>query len=226
MKLLKKEPHENVRQYAYRVLLYNITRLELLPGAVLSENELSSAMGISRTPVREALIELSKMSLVDIIPQRGSYVTKIDYSLIEDARFIRLVIEKSIIREVSEKVTPKHLLLLELNIEEEKEALKNEDHELFMELDNRFHEILYSIAGRERVYSFIKPQLVHFDRLRALTIKTTPRDQTLEDHIQILKALKDKDLALATNSLEQHLTRHKEERQELETMYPEFFITN
>ena len=61
MKLLDKLPEENARTYAVRVLMDNIIRLELAPGSAVSENELSVLMNLSRTPVREALIELSKI---------------------------------------------------------------------------------------------------------------------------------------------------------------------
>ena len=85
MELLDRQPSENARSYALRVLLHNIITLELAPGSAVSENELSLVLKLSRTPVREALIELSKMGLVDIQPQRGSYIAKIDYELVEES---------------------------------------------------------------------------------------------------------------------------------------------
>ena len=75
MILLERNKSENARAYALRVLNYNIVTLELEPGTLVSENDISAALGLSRTPVREALIELSKNHLVDIIPQTGSYVS-------------------------------------------------------------------------------------------------------------------------------------------------------
>lgn len=98
MKILERQPSEKARSYAIRVLLYNITALELPPGSSVSENEVSSVMNISRTPVREALIELSRMDLVDILPKRGSFISKIDYGLIEESRFMRLVLETAIVK--------------------------------------------------------------------------------------------------------------------------------
>ena len=100
MKLLDKLPEENARTYAVRVLMDNIIRLELAPGSAVSENELSVLMNLSRTPVREALIELSKLELVEILPKRGSYITRIDYDLIEESRFMRLTLEAAVLRQV------------------------------------------------------------------------------------------------------------------------------
>ena len=98
MKLLEKLPGENARTYAVRVLMDNIIRLELAPGSSVSENELSVRMNLSRTPVREALIELSKLELVEILPKRGSYITRIDYDLIEESRFMRLTLEAAVLK--------------------------------------------------------------------------------------------------------------------------------
>ena len=98
MKILPRLSHENARAYAVRVLLYNIVNLELVPGSSISENELSIALSLSRTPIREALIELSRLELVEILPQRGSYVSKISYEQIEESRFIRLVMETAVLK--------------------------------------------------------------------------------------------------------------------------------
>ena len=98
MVILQKERSENSRSYAVRVLLYNIIHLELQPGTAVSENELSTTLSLSRTPVREALIELNRIGLVEILPQRGSYISKIDYNIVEESRFLRLVTENAILK--------------------------------------------------------------------------------------------------------------------------------
>ena len=119
MELLDRQPSENARSYALRVLLHNIITLELAPGSAVSENELSQILKLSRTPVREALIELSKMGLVDIQPQRGSYIAKIDYELVEESRFMRLVLENAVLALVCEGISPEHEEMLRANMEEE-----------------------------------------------------------------------------------------------------------
>ena len=76
MKILPRLSHENARAYAVRVLLYNIVNLELVPGSSISENELSIALSLSRTPIREALIELSRLELVEILHNVGAMSQK------------------------------------------------------------------------------------------------------------------------------------------------------
>ena len=89
MYLTERLPRETGRDYALRMLKDNIVRLELKPGSLVSENELAAEMGLSRTPVREALIELSKVKIVEIYPQRGSAIARIDCHMVEEAKFMR-----------------------------------------------------------------------------------------------------------------------------------------
>ena len=142
MELLDRQPSENARSYALRVLLHNIITLELAPGSAVSENELSQILKLSRTPVREALIELSKMGLVDIQPQRGSYIAKIDYELVEESRFMRLVLENAVLALVCEGISPEHEEMLRANMEEETRHLEAGDYTRLFELDTDFHRLL------------------------------------------------------------------------------------
>lgn len=74
--LREKAPHETVREYAYRVLYQNIMTLKLPPGTAMSEQELSGVLNVSRTPVREAFIRLAEKGLLEVLPQRGTFVSK------------------------------------------------------------------------------------------------------------------------------------------------------
>lgn len=113
MRILARRLRETGRDYALRNLKDNIIHLELKPGSMVSENELAAQMGLSRTPVREALMELSKVRLVDVYPQRGSAVALIDYDLVEEARFMRSVMECAVVELVCRMATPEDMLALE-----------------------------------------------------------------------------------------------------------------
>ena len=96
MKIEEKRHGETARQYAYRTLRENIISLDLEPGAPFNDVEMSQMIGISRTPVREAVIQLSEESrIIEIFPQRGMRIALIDVELVEEARFLRLVLEKA-----------------------------------------------------------------------------------------------------------------------------------
>jgi DNA-binding GntR family transcriptional regulator len=93
-----------------------ILRLNLKPGEVLSENELSLKLGVSRTPVREAFIRLSEEGLVDIFPQRGTIVAPIRMSEIKEAQFLREILETAIVRRAAENIQPNFLQRIEVNL--------------------------------------------------------------------------------------------------------------
>ena len=224
MKVLDRLSAENARTYALRVLQYNIINLELVPGSAVSENELSAILQLSRTPVREALIELSKVGLVEIQPQRGSYIAKIDYELIEESRFMRLVLENAVLKLACESISREYMDKLRENLRMEDNILKEEKAERLFELDNEFHKLLFHSVDKARTYEIIRAQMVHFDRLRALSLKTVKPDKTVEDHENILYAIERRDAELAEMLMTRHLTRHRVEKSELVKAYPEYFV--
>lgn len=220
----KKEKMENARSYALRLLTQNIISLELPPGSSVSENEISSQIQVSRTPVREALIELSKMGLIEIIPQRGSYVTKIDYALIEDSRFIRLALEDAIVKLACAQIDDTYIRQLEENLQRQKECIDSEDMLRFLEHDNEFHKLIFYSVGKEYAYEFLKPQMVHFDRLRTLTLKSLKYQKNYEDHENLLYAIKRKDAELAGMIITRHLERLNFDKQALMEKYSDYFV--
>lgn len=224
MKILEKTSSENARTYAVRVLLFNIINLELPPGSSISENELSSELSISRTPVREALIELSRMNLVEILPQRGSYVSKIDYNSIEESRFVRLVVENAVVKLACQGIEEKYIKSLEDNIKLQIKSYEQGNAEDFLNLDNDFHKIIFKSVNKKWSYKIIKEQMVHFDRLRTLSAKAGKNKFTISDHEDILYAIKRKDAELAEMLMTRHLTRHRLEKTELLELYPDYFI--
>ncbi len=116
MKLLERLPRESGGEYALRTIKENIISLDLAPGSQISENELATEMGLSRTPVREALIELSKVKIVDIQPQKKSTIPLIDYDMVEESRFMRDLLECAVAELDCEMASPADLERLDENI--------------------------------------------------------------------------------------------------------------
>ena len=98
-----KEPGENGRKYAYRVLYNGIMSLDFPPGMLLVDAELSQALQISRTPIREAIVSLVESKLVEVYPQRSSCVSRLNLDAIEEGVFLRYNIERAILREAIRK---------------------------------------------------------------------------------------------------------------------------
>lgn len=229
MKIEKKLPGENARMYAHRIILDNIINLELPPGSAISENDLSVSLNLSRTPVREALIEMTRLDLVKIYPQKGSFVSKIDYDLIEESKFIRLSLELAALRLLCEQGIPADVLaLFHKNLEAQRRYVQNPGvYNTMLELDNEFHKLIFQAVNKQRTYEFIRTQMVHFDRLRVLAyrmLKTEKNEQTLNDHENIMYAMEKRDAELAEMVMSRHLTRHLFDKNELDRICPDYFV--
>ena len=172
MRIDERRYAETARDYARRVLKDNIVSMELEPGAMVSENELAAQMGLSRTPVREALMDLAKCRVVDVLPQRGSRIALIDYDLVDEARFAREVLETAILDQVCQRATAADISQLRQNIRLQMMSQEPgmEESLSMMELDDAFHEMLYRIARRENIFAMLGSMTIHFDRVRSLAL--------------------------------------------------------
>ncbi len=103
---LPREKHESARVWCYRVLLRNIVHLNLPPGSCLLESEVRQRLDVSRTPVREALMQLAQEGFVTIVPQKGTYVTRIDMKQVLELRYIRGCVESKTAAEAARRMTP------------------------------------------------------------------------------------------------------------------------
>ncbi len=225
MHLTRREPRETGREYALRTLKDNIIRLELAPGTMLSENELAAQMDLSRTPVREALVELSKVDIVEIYPQRGSAIAKIDYDLVEEARFMRLVLEKAVVEQVCALAGPEDVQRLRRNLRLYRDYIDAGDSDAGLDTDNNFHRILFQIARKERIFGLIRNMSIHFDRVRRLSLSAVKDTKVLRDHTAIVDAVEAGDAQAAIALVEEHLTRYQYDAKTLKETYPDYFKT-
>jgi DNA-binding GntR family transcriptional regulator len=190
---------------------------------VVSENELSSQLELSRTPVREALIELSKSGIVEILPQRGSRIALIDYTLIDEFQFLRKVLETAVVELDCEVATQDDILVLEHNLNQQEFYLKNSSPARLLETDDSFHRELFRICNKMQIHNMISSMSTHFDRVREMSLSTVKDIKIVQDHRTVLDAIKagDKDLAKAT--MEKHLSRYKLDEEVIRGKYPHFF---
>ena len=213
MHLLERQPRESGRDYALRTIKENIISLELAPGSPVSENELSAAMGLSRTPVREALIELSKVKIVEISPQKRSIVAPIDYNLVEESRFMRNVLECAVAELDCEMAAPEDLERLS----------ENSPPEALMALDDQFHEILFEIAQKTQVYALTRNISIHFDRVRRMSLESVKDLKIVQDHAQILDAIRSRTADRARYLMQTHLGRYRIDAAAIREKYPQYF---
>jgi len=223
MRLTPRTARETGREYALRTIKDNIIRLELAPGSYISENELAAEMGLSRTPVREALIDLAKVKIIEIAPQKRSVVAYINYDMVEDARFIRNVLETAVVELVCTLRTEQDLEKLEENVKLQRFHLEQANYGGIMELDNRFHEILFEIAQKPQAYAMIQHIAIHFDRVRSMALSSVKDIKIVEDHARIVEALRNRDAEAARTVMDKHLNRYKFDEQAIRETYPMYF---
>lgn len=224
MKVTSKLKTETARDYAFRSIKDNIISVVLEPGSIVSESEIAQELGLSRTPVREALIELSKVDFVEILPQRGSMISKIDYRIIEESRFFRLVLERAIAEEACDYATQEDILELENNVRLQGIYLIQNDPDKMMQLDNDFHRLLYRAARKAFIHKLIKDTTVHFDRVRRLSYNDINMDTIVMDHTRIVDAIKARDKALVNQMVTAHLTRYKVDEELIRKKYGHFLV--
>lgn len=176
----------------------------LPPGTRLSEQEIAAAYGMSRQPVREAFIKLGAERLVEIRPQRGTYVRKINLRDVTHSQFVREAVEADIARAAARTAGADWVDLLHDQIGEQTRRL-SEGGEVFVKLDDQFHQTLAAAAGLAGVWSHIQPIKMHMDRVRHLTAEEFPLDHLIEQHRAVAEAVAAGDEAAAEASIRAHL---------------------
>lgn len=223
MVLTERYPHERGRDYAKRVIRDKIISLELEPGAVISDRELASWMNLSRTPVREALLDLAKVKIVEIYPQRGSVVAPIDYNLVEEAQFVRSVLEVAVVQLACERATQEQLEQLKESVALQEFYYQHGSSDRLLEMDDEFHRLLFQIAGRMQAYEMMQSITVHFDRVRSLAVTAVKEHLWMSDHRNICEAVAAHDQEAARQLMEKHLNRYKVDETALREQYPQYF---
>ncbi|MCD7739200.1 MAG: GntR family transcriptional regulator [Lachnospiraceae bacterium] len=222
MQISEKLPRETGRDYALRTLKANIISLELAPGSRVSENELAAQMGLSRTPVREALIELSKVNIIEIHPQKRSTISLIDYDLVEESRFLRNAVEPEIAELACRMATPDDILRLKENIRLQHFYLENFSAGRLLSLDNEFHQTLFEVAGKQQIFALIQNLSIHFDRVRSLALFSVSDLKIIQDHEKIVEAISEKDVTAAREIMKLHLNRYKIDAVQIREKYPQY----
>ncbi len=191
-----------------RQLKASIIAMELPPGMRLSETEIALKFGVSRQPVREAMIALARAELVTILPQRGTVVVKISADRMMQARFIREQIEAGVARRASETPLPESdRAALDDLIRRQADALARNDIDGFKEADERFHRRLSQVAGLELAWQAIGDIKAHLDRVCHLTLKDAASMRPLiGQHQAILDAVLAGDADAAEAAMRHHLT--------------------
>jgi DNA-binding GntR family transcriptional regulator len=207
-----------------RELRRAIIDLELPPGTRLSEQELASRLGVSRQPVREALISLAKTRLVEILPQRGTSVVKISVEKMMEARFVREAIEVAVVRRACEAFERDARQRIEALLDIQREAATEGDHNSFRRYDEMFHMTLCAGAGCPMAWRTVEDIKAHMDRVCLLTLPGSEAMLPLVvQHRAIIAAVDAQDPDRAEEAMRHHLSAILRALPRVEAEHPDLF---
>ncbi|RRJ64866.1 GntR family transcriptional regulator [Paenibacillus oralis] len=197
----------SIKDEIMKSLKTEILTLELKPGAILSETALSERFRISRTPLRDVLKQLSLESYIDIYPKKGNLVSFIDLESVEQIIYLRSVLEKEIIKDLSSHLPLKGVHELREILDKQQAVIDgDEDSERFLGLDDAFHQALFRLAGREFLWNLIQQSNVHYARYRRLhMLRKEKLVEIHTEHQTILEFMMHKELDKLDELIDHHL---------------------
>ena len=182
----------------YDALKEDILALRLEPGSKMSEASVAEKYGVSRSPIRKVFNKLESENLLTVLPQKGTFVSLMDFQYITDMIYTRTCVEKQILREIAERHDEAFLQKLERNIAEQKHIIhEGRGAKDFYNADSRFHGMCFAYLDHTAIWELIQNMNVHYTRFRMLDIVSEKRFEILvkehEDILALLRAANDPD---------------------------------
>jgi len=202
---------KSLREEVYESLKKSILHGKLKAGQRLIEETLAHQIGISRTPVREAFHKLERDDLVTRLPKGGFAVREFTKEDVEEIFGIRTALESYAAYLATQHIGPEKVSVLEKKIQESEKALENGDDEKVVQLHTEFHDLLYKSCKSNKLIEMINNFRDYFYRYRPALLRTEKniRD-SIEDHRQMLEAMKKKNPRLVERLVRNHLRKGME----------------
>lgn len=214
----------STRDVVYVTLKQLILSLKLPPGTAISEKEIALEFQVSRTPVRESFVRLAQEGLLEVYPQRGTYVSLIQVDLVEEARFMREQLERAVIRLACEHFPDQEMILLEQNLTQQQACLLQPDDERMFQLDEEFHSTLFAGCNKSKTWTVIQQMNVHLNRSRMLRLSSDHQwDHLIHQHRSMVEAIQQHDAKTAERIMEEHLHLTVTDLAILQDTYPSYF---
>jgi DNA-binding GntR family transcriptional regulator len=204
----------SLSQQAYEQIKHKIVSLELPPGSVILEVELQADLGLGRTPIREALRQLSLEKLVTIVPRRGMFVTDIGVMDLQHLCEVRLELETLAVRLAAQRGAQEHWQRMEAVLADLSSEVTSVDNQVLITIDQTCHELIYEAAGNE----FLRDTLITMYALSLrlwyfVLSRIGDMRRAVLEHVTILNALKAGDAGLAAHLMDEHIKTFQEEIQ-------------
>ncbi|MFN5995518.1 MAG: GntR family transcriptional regulator [Paracoccaceae bacterium] len=211
-------------QRVYQSLKHAILTLAFRPGDIIRKPEICDRLGVSRSPVADAVARLASDGLVDVVPQAGTFVTRLSMTDIREGAFIREAIEVAAAELVAQMITEDQLRDLRRNLRMQEALAADGDRQGFMQLDGQMHDMILSYTGFPRLPQVSQTAWLSVNRARQLILPVEGRLQaTLDEHRLILAAFEARDPQAARLAVQQHLRQLLIYLQPLEQNHPELF---
>ena len=201
----------NINEKIYDYIKKNITTFHFPSGCRLNIKQLSKTLGVSQTPIKDALFRLAGEGLIDITSRTGTYVKNVTEADIHEILQIRLILETAVIVEIVGKITDEQLQTIKDLYRKSVSLAVNqndsESYKAFMECDSQFHLSFFNIMGNKRLLHIYKNLNAHMQmvRFRLMNRALGKRSTTDEEHRMILESLCERNVTKAKQAIANHL---------------------
>lgn len=207
----------------YDELVAAIRDLRLPPGAALSETELAQQLGVSRTPVREAIARLAHNGLVLVVPQVGTRVARISLREVDEARFVRENLETAAF-EAACAIPDRDMTVLDGLLDEQEACFRAGDLARFFAADEALHARIFALSGYPGVWQAVQRMKLQLDRLRRLSLPEPAMMRDLiDEHRLIVEALRRGDAGTGRGHISTHARRVLVLQEPLRRAHPDYF---
>ncbi len=208
----------------YHSLKDAILSLAYQPGQILRKGDICDQLGISRSPVSEAVTRLAAEGLVDVVPQAGTFVARFSMDEIREGAFLREALELAAIERVADTITDEQVVLLKRNLRVQEALVEDRDFQGFYKMDADMHELILGFTGYRRLARMAETSWLQVNRARQLILPNPGRvADTLEEHRLIIAALEARDADAARATTQNHLRQLLRYLEPLEREHPEMF---
>jgi GntR family transcriptional regulator, rspAB operon transcriptional repressor len=213
------------RSVIYAELRAQIISLERRPGDPILESQIASAHGISRTPVREAVLKLADEGLIEIFPQSGTFTARIPLASLPEAIVIRTALEQTSVQHAAQRATRSQTVAISAILERQREAQRAGDRNAFHLADDAFHAAIADASGYPGIWKLVQQVKVHVDRYRRLTLPQKGRmARVVAEHALILAGIKAADPAVAAAAMAAHLDGLAADIPDIQRLNPSYFV--
>jgi GntR family transcriptional regulator, rspAB operon transcriptional repressor len=192
----------------YGIMRRAIVNLHLAPGSNVNEKLICDQLGISRTPLREAILQLQSENLVTVVPNSGTYVSRIDLQSVFDGQLIREALELKVVRLAATRMTPQFERALDFNMHQQRRLASDVDYDEFYLQDEAFHAMICAFGASPYIWKIINGAKAQLDRVRRMSYPLVSHlDVVLGEHMAVVDGLKQRDPEAAAAAMKVHVDR-------------------